>query len=149
MRTPVVPAQTPSPSGLMMLATGVVVVAALSIAREVLMPITLAVLLSFVLAPLVELLRRIRLGQVPSALLAVLLALGVILGLSGIIGIMCPGRLCGQPQQRPVVAVTAGHILIRDQQAIREVSAHFAKPVFGEVPPKRLTAFGTPQALPA
>jgi predicted PurR-regulated permease PerM len=86
-----VPAQTPSPSGLMMLATGVVVVGALSIAREVLMPITLAVLLSFVLAPLVDLLRRIRLGQVPSVLLAVLLALGVIVGLGGIIGAQVAG----------------------------------------------------------
>jgi predicted PurR-regulated permease PerM len=75
----------------MMLATGVVVVAALSIAREVLIPITLAVLLSFVLAPLVELLGRIRLGQVPSVLLAVLLALGVILGLGGIIGTQVAG----------------------------------------------------------
>ena len=75
----------------MMLATGVVVVAALSIARDVLMPITLAMLLSFVLAPLVGLLRRIRLGQVPSVLLAVLLALGVILGLAGTIGTQVAG----------------------------------------------------------
>jgi predicted PurR-regulated permease PerM len=90
-RTPIVPAQTPGTSGLMTLATGVVVVAALSIAREVLMPITLAVLLSFMLAPLVDLLRRIRLGRVPAVLLAVLLALAVILGLGGVIGAQFAG----------------------------------------------------------
>lgn len=61
----------------MTLATGVVVVAALSLAREVLLPITLAVLLSLVLAPLVEVLRRIRLGRVPSVLAAALLSLVV------------------------------------------------------------------------
>ena len=44
-----------------------------------LIPITLAVLLSFVLAPLVALLRRIGLPRVPSVLLAVLLALGVVM----------------------------------------------------------------------
>jgi predicted PurR-regulated permease PerM len=90
-RTPVLPAETPGTSGLMMLATGVVVVAALSIAKEVLIPITLAVLLSFVLAPLVDLLRRARLGRVPAVLLAVLLALGIILGLGGMIGAQIAG----------------------------------------------------------
>ena len=82
------PAIAPAPGStwLMTLATCVVVVAALSLARDVLLPITLAVLLSFVLAPLVDLLRRIRLGRVPSVLLAALLSLFVILSISGIIG---------------------------------------------------------------
>jgi predicted PurR-regulated permease PerM len=39
---------------------GVVVVAALYLGREVFIPIVLAILLSFVLAPLVDLLRRVR-----------------------------------------------------------------------------------------
>ncbi len=75
----------------MALATGVVVVAALSIAREVLLPITLAVLLSFVLAPLVDLLRRIRLGRLPAVALSGLLALGIILSLGGLIGAQVAG----------------------------------------------------------
>ena len=49
-------------------------------------PITLAILLSFMLAPLADLLRRIHLGSVLSALLAVLIALGVVLALGGLIG---------------------------------------------------------------
>src|ERR1700761_4664680 len=84
--TAVAPAETPGLSGLLTLAVGVVVVAGLYLGRTVLIPITLAVLLSFVLAPLVNLLRRIHLGRVPSVLLAVVLALGVILAIGGLIG---------------------------------------------------------------
>jgi len=62
------------------------VIAALYLAREILIPITLAILLSFLLAPIVELLRRGRLGRVPAVLLAVIMALGVILGFGGAIG---------------------------------------------------------------
>ena len=56
-----------------------------------LIPITLAMLLSFLLAPLVNLLRRMHLGRVPSVLLAVLLALTVILALGGLIGTQVAG----------------------------------------------------------
>jgi predicted PurR-regulated permease PerM len=80
-------AAKPEPNELATLAVGVVVVAALYLARDVLIPITLAVLLSFVLAPLVSLLRRLYLGRVLAVLLAVLLALSVILSLGGVIGI--------------------------------------------------------------
>jgi predicted PurR-regulated permease PerM len=80
------PAETPGLSGLLTLAVGVVVVAGLYLGRTVLIPITLAVLLSFLLAPLVNLLRRIRLGRVPSVLVAVLLALSIILAAGTLIG---------------------------------------------------------------
>src|ERR1700730_3374608 len=58
-----------------------IVVAALYLAREGLIPVTLAMLLSFVLSPLVELLRQIWLGRILSVVLAVVLALGLILAL--------------------------------------------------------------------
>jgi predicted PurR-regulated permease PerM len=64
------------------LATGVVAVGALYFAKDVLVPIVLAVLLAFVLAPLVGLLRRLRMGRTPSVIIAMLLALGG-LGLTG------------------------------------------------------------------
>ena len=69
-----------------MLAVGVVVVAALYLGHDILVPITIAVLLSFLLAPLVNLLRRLRLGRVVAVMLAVLLALGVIVMMIGLIG---------------------------------------------------------------
>src|SRR5690349_14024174 len=62
-----------------------IAVAALYFGRDVLMPLALAVLLSFVLAPLVLLLRRVRFGRVPSVLAAVFLAFLVICGIATLI----------------------------------------------------------------
>jgi predicted PurR-regulated permease PerM len=80
------PPGTPSISGLSTLAVAVVVIAALYFGREVFVPIVLAVLLSFVLMPLVNLLRRLRLGRVFSVVAAVVLALGIMLAIGGVIG---------------------------------------------------------------
>src|SRR4051794_27102043 len=96
------PAETPGLSGLLTLAGGVVIVAGLYLGRTVLIPITLAVLLSFLLAPLVNPLRRIHLGRVPSVLLAVVLALGIILAIGGLIG----SQLADLAQQVPKYAQT-------------------------------------------
>ena len=85
------PADTPGVQGLLTVAVAVVVVAGLYLGRSMLIPITLAVLLSFLLAPLVNLLRRVHLGRIPSVLLAVLLALAVILALGGLIGTQVAG----------------------------------------------------------
>ncbi len=82
----VTPPDAPHAASALALQVGVVVVAALYFAKEVLIPITLAILLSFILAPAVALLRRIGLGRVPAVLLAVVVALGIILGLGGVIG---------------------------------------------------------------
>jgi predicted PurR-regulated permease PerM len=80
------PVALPGLNGLMTLAVCVVVITALYVAREVFIPLTLAVLLSFILAPLVSVLRDWRLGRIPSVIFAVLLALGVIAFISGVIG---------------------------------------------------------------
>ena len=82
----VTPAEAPNVGALLGLAIGVVIIAALSVAREVLIPITLAVLLSFVLGPIVALLRRLKVPRVASAFLAVLAALGVVVVLGSVIG---------------------------------------------------------------
>ena len=84
--TEIPPAETPSTSGLMTLAVGVVVITVLYFGREVFIPIVLAVLLSFVLAPVVDFLRRWHLGRIPSVIIAVLLALGIILTLGAVMG---------------------------------------------------------------
>lgn len=80
------PPEAPGLTGLTGLAVGVVIVAALSVAREVLIPITLAVLLSFMLGPVVAVLRRVGLPRAPSVLLAVVAALSVVVVLGGVIG---------------------------------------------------------------
>ena len=58
------------------------IVAALYFGREVLLPIALAVLLSFVLAPPVKLLQRLYLPRFAAVTIVVLLAFGVIFGLA-------------------------------------------------------------------
>jgi predicted PurR-regulated permease PerM len=69
-----------------MVVLGVVVVAALYLGREVLIPITLAILLSFVLGPVVSLFRRLHVPRVPAVLLAVMLALCIIATVGSVIG---------------------------------------------------------------
>jgi len=70
---------------------GVLVVAAilamLYLGRAVLVPVTLAVLLSFAIAPAVRGLRRVGFGHVSSVLVAVLALGAVLLALAGVIGI--------------------------------------------------------------
>jgi predicted PurR-regulated permease PerM len=79
-------AETPKPEAMFGLATGVVVVSALYLARDVLIPITLAVFLTFFLAPIVKLLQRARLPKVAAVAVSVVVAFGIMLLVGGIIG---------------------------------------------------------------
>jgi predicted PurR-regulated permease PerM len=80
------PAGAPGVSTLTGIVVAVVIVAALDFGRVVLIPVTLAMLLSFLLTPLVDLLRRLRLGRVLSVLLTVILALCIIVAVGTAIG---------------------------------------------------------------
>ncbi|WP_438345969.1 AI-2E family transporter [Methylorubrum populi] len=106
--TPRQPAQVPPPvtpglRGLLTLAVGVVVIAALYYGREVFIPLVLAILLSFVLAPVVSFLRRIHLGRVPSVIIAVLLALGIILGIGVVLGTQVASLATDLPRYQTTV----------------------------------------------
>jgi predicted PurR-regulated permease PerM len=80
---PIVPgASSPELRTLVAIAVAAIVVATLYIAQDVLIPITFAVMLSFVLSPLVDLLRRIGLWRPAAVALTVVTALGAI----GLIG---------------------------------------------------------------
>ena len=76
----------PKPSRFTMLASVCVIVAALYFAQDVLMPVALAVLLSFLLTPIVRRLERWRLGRAPSVLVAVTLLFGLIGVLGYVVG---------------------------------------------------------------
>ena len=91
IETPLPPGTEPADGhplrgNLFALHVGVVVVATLYFGRELLMPIVLAALLAFVLAPLVTLLQRARLGKTPATLVAVGLALALLLSIGLIVG---------------------------------------------------------------
>ncbi len=78
-------ASVPEMKSLLALAVAAISIAALYFAQDVLVPITLAVMLSFILSPLVNFLRR-WLWRGPSVLLSVLASLGVIALLTTLIG---------------------------------------------------------------
>lgn len=94
-----VPPAPPQPSNLQQkyIATvmSAIVVAALYFGQPIFVPLALAILLSFALAPLVEFLRRIRFGRVPSVLISVLFAFFFIGLLGSYIGTQL-GRLAAE-----------------------------------------------------
>ena len=68
-----------------MVAVIAAVVGALYLGRDILIPVALAILLSFMLAPIVIRLRRWGLGRIPSILVVVLLLFVALLGLGSIV----------------------------------------------------------------
>ncbi len=85
---PVVPTGSAAPpaSPAAMMAAIVAVVGALYLGRDILIPLALAILLSFMLAPVVTRLRRLGLGRIPAVLAVVLLLFVALLGLGAIVG---------------------------------------------------------------
>lgn len=82
----VLPPATPGPSGLGTTAVLVLVVAVLHFGREIFIPIALAVLLGFLLAPAVGFLRRF-VGRILAVLVTVFVALGLLAAVAGVIGL--------------------------------------------------------------
>src|SRR5579863_3308086 len=101
--TRVEPPEAPSMQGLVTLAVGVAVVAGLYFAREVLIPVTFAVLLSFLVSPLVNFLIRIRLGHIASVLVAALISLSVIILLGGVIATQLTNLAVGMPRYQATI----------------------------------------------
>jgi predicted PurR-regulated permease PerM len=80
------PPNAPSLKILTGLAVGVAIVAALYVGQEVLLPVTVAVLLSFVLSPLVNGLRKLHIPHVVAVVFSVAVALGFMGGLAVLVG---------------------------------------------------------------
>ncbi len=117
------------PSGLSVLNGAAVVVVALYFGQELLVPLVLAGLLAFVLAPLATLLRRAWLPRVAAVLLAVLLAFGVIGALGTVVGRQA-GHLAGQwPQYQAIV--TAKWARLSSNTLFRQLAGDPATPNTG------------------
>jgi predicted PurR-regulated permease PerM len=131
-RAQIVPPELPGVSSLLTLAVCVVVVAALYFAREVLIPITLAVLLSFLLAPVASLLRRLHVPRTPSVLLAVILALGLILGAGSIIGMQIADLSADLPEYQETFTTKVDALqkstLGRLEELMKQVDHQFSPP---------------------
>ena len=98
----VAPVSAPELKTLAGVAVGTIVVAALYFGQEVLIPITLAVMLSFVLSPVVAALQRLRLWRAPAVILTVLAALGVL----GLIGTLIGSQAAALTADAPRYAQT-------------------------------------------
>ncbi|MBL6854220.1 MAG: AI-2E family transporter, partial [Alphaproteobacteria bacterium] len=106
---PETPKIAPSPSGLQDTAyaavIAAVVVAAIYFGRPMLVPLALSILMAFALAPVVEFLRRLRVGRIPGVILSVTLAVLLIIGIMGFIGTQIAWLAASLPQyQTNIVA---------------------------------------------
>src|ERR1700681_3173789 len=143
-----VPTQTSATSAVLM---GVVLVAILYFARDVLVPIVLAVLMSFVLAPLVALLQRLRCPRIVAVLLVVLAAFSVLFALGGLMASQVNQLASDLPTYQSTLrekiqslrgAATGTGTLERASQVLQDLSSELDKPTASR-PAIGLPAAGT------
>ncbi|MCK8786689.1 AI-2E family transporter [Roseomonas sp. NAR14] len=148
--------QPVNPPGLATLYGAAIVIAGVYFGRELFVPLVLAVLLAFVLAPAVRLLRRLRLGQVPSVVLVVLLAFSVILGIGTVVGHQVTQLVGNLPRYQATIQEkvhslrVGGEMVERVNAAMRDFGAEIAGGGRGAAPSQRLPApVGDAEAQPA
>lgn len=96
-------AETPKGTIASPLIVAAILVCGLYFGREILIPIAIAILLSFVLSPLVNLLRRLRLGRLFSVSVSVLIAAGTIGALSTVIGVQVAELAADVPRYQATI----------------------------------------------
>ena len=141
---PVPPPSAPESRTLVGLAVTAIVVAALYLAQDVLVPITLAVMLSFVLSPLTNGLRRIGLWRGPAVILSVVLALAVIGALGTLIGSQAAGLAEDAPRYAEAIEQK-----IEGAQALATARLGFLLRVFGAPGEPAVPALAAPPQRPA
>ena len=143
-------------SALAVLAVGVIVIAALYLARELLVPLALAMLLSFTLVPLVSLLRRWHLGRLTSVFVAVLAAFLVISVIGSLIGTQIARLAENLPQYQSNISekiqslrgsATGAGIVGRASGVLKNLREEVTNPAAPSEPAKAPNGTGvTPQA---
>jgi predicted PurR-regulated permease PerM len=104
----------------------------LYVGRDVLIPFTLALMLSLLLTPLVRRLRRIGLGQTPSVLVAVLASALLVAAAAGVLGTQVLRMAAGLPQYERTIQqklrnldeITVGRLNALTSEASRIVESH-------------------------
>ena len=139
-------------SGLAALTAGAIVVAALYFGRDLLEPMVLAVLLAFVLAPLVAVLQRARLGATLPVFIAVLLAFAVIGSIGMVVGRQMSTLAEGIPAyqatiQHKIATLNLGPQMTREVQgSLHSIlgTAKDAAPAQGRAPATKVAVATTP-----
>ncbi|WP_158743724.1 AI-2E family transporter [Acidisphaera sp. L21] len=139
----------PGTEALLILAVFVVIVTALYFAREVVMPITLAVLLSFVLAPLVNRLRRIHVPRVVAVMLSVMVALSIILALTGLIGLQIANLAGNLPKYQFTIETKATLVQKYTIGRLSDLLTSYGRQVQIVAPPAPPPPASTPRPSPS
>jgi predicted PurR-regulated permease PerM len=85
------------------LTAALALIAAMYLAREILVPIVLALIFSFLVAPLVRILQRIRVNQVVAVLVSVVVPLCIVVLFAGIVGSQIAQLAQSLPQYRETI----------------------------------------------
>jgi predicted PurR-regulated permease PerM len=101
--TRVAAAETPRAAMASPVVVGATIIAALYFGREIFIPIAIALLLSFVLTPLVNRLRRLRLPRLVAVGISVLLTVGIVAALATLIGIQAADLAGDVPRYRATI----------------------------------------------
>ncbi|KNY22358.1 AI-2E family transporter [Methylobacterium sp. ARG-1] len=96
-------AETPRTTSASPILVGATIVAVLYFGREIFIPIAIALLLSFVLTPLVNRLRRLRLPRLMAVGVSVLLTLGIVGAMATLIGIQAADLAGDIPRYRTTI----------------------------------------------
>jgi hypothetical protein len=83
---PVPPAGSPELTSLLNLAVAAIVIATLYLAQDVVIPVVLAIMVSFVLSPIVSRVEGIGVPRPPAVLLGIVLTFGVVAGVATLLG---------------------------------------------------------------
>jgi predicted PurR-regulated permease PerM len=109
---------------------GILLIGCLALAWEVLLPLALAVLVAFILTPLVARLQRSGLGRVPSVILVSSGAMALVLGFGAVIVLQLRSLVIELPQYRDNIkqkvaafqSAGPGSLMVKVQDAISELT---------------------------
>lgn len=111
--------------------------AVLYLAKDVLMPVAMAILLSFVLAPAVRALERLRFGRVPSTLFVAIVAFGLVLAVGTIAASQAVSLTAKLPEYRHNIAAKIHALRHPDRKSTIGKAAEAIKDIQKEAAPER------------
>ncbi|MGU3468297.1 AI-2E family transporter [Methylobacterium sp. C33D] len=142
--TRVAAAETPRAAMASPVVVGATIIAALYFGREIFIPIAIALLLSFVLTPLVNRLRRLRLPRLAAVGVSVLLTVGIVAALATLIGIQAADLAGDVPRYRATIERKINGLRDSPVGHVTEYVANIGRALHGGA-----KEAGSPEAQPA
>jgi len=142
--TRVAAAETPRAATASPVVVGATIIAALYFGREIFIPIAIALLMSFVLTPLVNSLRRLRLPRLVAVSVSVLLTVGIVAALATLIGIQAADLAGDVPRYRATIERKINGLRDSPVGRVTEYVANIGRALHGGA-----KEAGSPEAQPA